>query len=231
MATVTAMLDRLSYYTGQRSTGIERAMGLAALDSAYNEILSETRCKMSLTTYTFTASSDTYSLSTMLGEVPMRIHGIDHVSSLNRIPLQERPIGDLMQYRQSADTIGEVYYYGLHDFDTISFFPNPDVGDQITIRFVPTPKNLHESTDDASNETTPSMIPPQFHWDVLFPKAVSEVMAKDGRNDDIAFWQEKYEYGMGKLKQYVASLTGQAAPMFDLVSRSVYKYNDQRGRW
>ena len=176
MATVTALLDRISYYTGLRSTGVERSMALTALDSAYNEIVSETRCKVGLSTYTFVASSDSYSLATMLGEVPMRIVGIDHVSSLNRVPLHERPIGDLMQFRQAATDIGEVYYYGLHDFDTIAFFPNPSVGDSVTIRYVPTPKDLSESTNDATNETVPSMIPPQFHWDVLFPKAMQDAM-------------------------------------------------------
>jgi len=230
MATVTQMLDRISYFTGQRSTGVERAQALVALNAAYQELLSETYIKVQRTSYTFVAQSETYDIPTILGETPLRIYNVTFDSDNVRRPLQPATADEISQYKQGLDDVGDLYLYGLPDFETLEFFPNPEIGDVITIHFVPTPKELHESTDDATNETTPSMIPPQFHWNLMVPLAMSEMMGKDARKDDVAFWHDKSQAGYRKLQQYTASLTGQPHAMYERVKNTLYRSNDIRIR-
>ena len=111
MATVTEILDRGSKATGLRSTGAERTVALQALQNAYRRAVADAEAALSLASYTFVASSDDYSLSTLCSEQPIRIYHVSVASQGADLPVQQVSFQELLDARDTSDTVGTPFYY------------------------------------------------------------------------------------------------------------------------
>jgi hypothetical protein len=107
--------------------------------------------------------------------------------------------------------------------------PTPSSGDVFKIYYVPVPPTLATATATYT-ETTPSMIPVQFHWDVLLPGMVVEMLDKDQRSKDVQFWNQRFMDGMLRLKEWSASFMGDANPSWVSGSGNSFYWDDQRSR-
>lgn len=210
MATVTALLDRASKLTGLRTTGTERALALQALQDAYTRSVMDAECSLTNATYTFIASSDDYSLTTMLAEAPTRLYSVSLGASGSTTPVQQVSLQELLEHREVGSGVGTPTMYATIGFERIAFYPNPAVGDVANVWFVDSVPTLVESGAVAGEETTPSKLPTNFHWAILLPAMVLEMLDKEQRLAESGMWNERYERGIARLQEHIGQMGGQA---------------------
>lgn len=201
MATVTQLLDRGSQLTGLAASGTERTLALYSLQDVYNEVVEECDLNETDASFTFDESKRTWSLSTDMS-----------LSDVYRIKHIRRTTTGLGEYLEHVDPSVEMGLagqglasgiprkYAVKNFDEIRFWPIPDSGDAIQITYIAAPPTLVESAPGAGEESTPSKVPELFHWSVLLPGMVVQMLDKDQRSEDASFWQARYEAGKQALK-------------------------------
>lgn len=232
MATVTQLLDRGSMVTGMRRLGEERDMALFALNNAYLRAVSDADVGDSQVSGAFGSAADVYAFASILSGSPAPLKltyvGIETgggTSTVEQVSMQE-----LMDMRMTSEALGYPIAYAINGFNGISFYPNPAATDRFVIRGAFQPKELVESAPTVTQETTPTSIPVLFHWDVLLPGMVMEMMDKDARNDNVNFWAQRYERGIARLQQYAGDMGGNANRAYvGYDNRSPY-YPDARNR-
>lgn len=230
MATVTQLLDRGCRITGLRTTGTERELALQALQDAYTRAVLDSECSLSTVAYTFVASSDNYDLSTILGEQPLRLYHVSLTTSAGNTPMQQVSFQELLDIRENNNSPGPSYVYATVGFNDIAFYPNPAVGESIRVWYVDDVPTLHETDNVAPEETTPSMIPAAFHWSVLLPGMVLEMLDKDQRAAEADMWMRRYERGIARLVEHIGQFGGEANRAYLKKGVARYRYNDQLGR-
>lgn len=229
MATVTEILNRAGYITGHRADGIERTLALQSINNAYSRAVMESECKVEFSEGEIIASGDLYNFVFLLGNQPYKLVHVAINESGN--PLQQVSFLE-MQEERAANPIGSgtPYMYSTPDWESISFYPNPSPGDIITAYYVPPVPELVETAPAAGQETTPSMIPAQFHWDVLLPGTVLEMMDKDSRAEEAGIWAQRYTNGVNRMQEWMGQFAGTANRAFVSKGRTGLRYNDQRRR-
>lgn len=231
MPTVTALLDRGSRVTGLRTTGTERALALEALQDAYRRAVLDAECYPELDSYTFVASSDNYSLLTMLGKQPGKLMHVTLNASTQPYHLQQVSHQELLDMRAAEDASGTPFYYAVIGFDRIAFYPNPAIGNTTDVWYQPDTLILHETVATSGvQETTPSMIPVQFHWSVLFPGMVLEMLDKDQRIAESQTWQARYDRGIARLQEHIGQMGGNANRAYATKGRGFSWRSDERRR-
>ena len=212
IATVVQLLDRASKLTGLRTTGTERELALQALQDAYSRAVMDAECSLATVSYTFVAASDDYSLTTMLAEQPTRLYQLSLVNSGVTTPLQQVSYQELLEMRDGVDANGSPTYYATIGFERVAFYPNPDVGDVLRTWYMDPVPTLVESAVGigAGEEITPSKLPANFHWAILLPAMVLEMLDKEQRLAESGMWNERYERGIARLQEHIGQMGGQA---------------------
>lgn len=230
MATVTEILDRASRVTGLRTSGSERTVALQALQNAYRRAMLESECDPQYVSYTIAASSDDYDLATVLGATPVRLMHVSLGTSGGRMNLQQVSMAELLDNREREEVVGLPCMYATIGFDRIAFWPNPSVGDTVRFWYLADTPTLVESGAGAGEETTPSKVPVSFHWDILLPGTVLELLDKDQRNEEASFWGARYERGIARLMEHIGQMGGEANRAYlGTMGRHAY-YRDERIR-
>lgn len=227
MSNPAEMIGRATQVTGLRSVagGRERALALDSLNNAYKRVLMDTECAITSNTYTFVAAASSYTLTTVTaGATPMKIYHVAYNSGGGPLGLDQCSYQELLDHRAMEDTVGTPALYAMRDWRTICFYPNPAIGDTVTVQYVETP------TDLADNTVPPSLVPVQFHWDVLFPAMVMDMMLKDQKIEEAKYWQEKYERGIARMQEWIGQFGGNANRMYIGPSTTGSIYNDMRTR-
>lgn len=233
MATVTELLDRGVQLTGLRSSGTERTLALNALQNAYTRTVMESECYIATASYTFAASTNEYSVSAVCGTTPLKIRNMVMVDGgLSRTlhgTSEDQLIGRL---RNDNVATGNTYLYAALGTNNLMFYPKPRVGDVVNVYYVPNVPTLVDatSTTAANSEITPTYVPVQWHYDVLLPALVVEMLDKDQRPQDVQFWQSRYVDGMARMKEWSAHFMGDATPAYIDTGNTGVFYEDQRRR-
>lgn len=231
MATVTELLDRASRITGLRNTGTERTIALQALQNAYRRVVMDAEATPANASYTFVAKSDTYSLATLCGATPVRLLHVGLQSSGGRMNLEQTSMQELMDYRQTENAEGIPCLYATIGFSDIAFYPSPAVGDRLSIWYLADTPTLVESGPAAGQESTPSKVPVAFHWDLLLPGMVLEMLDKDQRSKDVDFWAGRYERGLQRFQDHIGQMGGEANRAYVAIAGRRPFLRDERQRW
>lgn len=234
MATVTEILDRGSHVTGLLTTGTERTLALNALNDVYLDAILATGCHQNQSTHTFSTSAGIYTLSTDLSLSDcMQIIDITISSGAYNRKLAQKPVSWITQRRSGLAVAGLPRNFAMVGTTKIMLYPNPSAGSTATITYVQNPtKALHETTADATNETTPTGIPEQFHYSVLLPGLVVQMLDKDQREQLGGIWNERYQAGLYKLAEFTAAFGGTDGAIEDHIHDDGYGLpNDYRGRY
>lgn len=230
MPTVTELLNRGSRITGLRTTGSEREIALEALQDAYRRALIDAEAYPEMVSHTITEVGDTYILETMLGEAPAKLLHVSQTTAANPFPLQQVSHQEILDLRDLSTTQGTPAYYAAVGWDRIAFCPNPAVGDQINFWYIPDTPTLVEADPAVGEEISPTMIPVQFHWAVLLPGMVLELLDKDQRIAESNTWQERYERGIARLQEFMGQFGGTANRAYVKKSSGFRGLNDERRR-
>lgn len=230
MATVTELLDRASRITGLRNTGSERVVALQALQNAYRRAMLDSECDPQYVSYTVVSGADSYTLATILGATPVRLLHVSMGSSGGRMNLDQVSMQELLDYREAQEAVGIPCMYATIGFDRIAFYPNPSAGDTLRIWYLADTPTLIESAPGAGQETTPSKIPVAFHWDVLLPGLVLELLDKDQRMEEASFWGNRYEKGIARLQEHIGQMGGDANRAYVAVGGRRPFFKDERIR-
>lgn len=164
-------------------------------------------------------------------------------------PLQYISNVELLEYRRGFESAGFSRFYSITGNAILNTWPNQAPGDQITINYVPLPPKLDEidnrpagrwdeaiwdlsQWDDFRGvESTPSLIPIQFHWNTLLAGVVVQAFDKDQRITDAQFWQARYEAGLAKMHLWAATYGNiEPAVIFDGTTNGFFKWPDQYNR-
>lgn len=231
MATATQILDRACRITGLRTTGSERALALQALQDAYIRSVLDSECSLSSTTYNIPSVADSYSLTTITTTAPMRLYYVGISSNGQNYPLQQVSYAELLERRELDSLPGSPTIYATVGFESIAMYPNPSTSDTLTVVWVPMVPTLTEGTPGAGEEASPSKLPVAFHWSVLLPSTVLEMLDKDQRAEESALWHQRYVDGIARLQEHIGQMGGQANRAWLARGSSRSPYNDQRGRW
>lgn len=210
MATVIQLLDRACRITGMRTTGTEREIALEALQDAYRRVVIDAECSLDSVAYTVVSSDDSYSLSTILAEEPLRLYHVSVVADGVRRTVQQVSFQELLDERELGEVSGSPYLYAISGFDTIHLHPAPTVGSELTIWFVKDVLTLVEEAEIASEEESPSSVPAAFHWACLLPAVVLELLDKDQRATESSMWQQRYANGISRLIEHIGQFGGEA---------------------
>jgi hypothetical protein len=163
-------------------------------------------------------------------------------------PLFHVSEGEILEYRRGFEAISYTRMYALAGANMLRLFPSPGRNETLTITYVPMPPLLSETDDrpaamwdtavfDLSqfgdwqgSETSPSLIPLQFQWNVLLSGAVVQLLEKDQRLDDAMYWRAKYEEGIAKMHLWHNTYGGEPTPIFDKSRPRFVAYPDEYGR-
>lgn len=230
MPTVTQILDRGSRITGLRTSSTERALALAALQQAYRRAVMDAEVSLSSFDYTFLTAEDDYALTDVCDEQPTRLYHVAMTSQGDEVPVQQTSFQELLDMRDNSVGNGGPGYYATIGFERVAFFPNPTAGDTVKVWFMPDVPELGEEDPDFFGETTPSKIPVAFHWDVLLPGMVVEMLDKDQRIQEAQFWMDRYHKGIARLQEHIGQMGGEANRAYLKKMMSRYRYNDSLGR-
>lgn len=231
MATVTEILDRVSRKTGTMATGNERADALAALNSVYQRAVLQSECYANETTYTFTASSDSYAVSAIATDI-LLIQNIVHNAGSYYKNLLQKPIGWLKARRNGSNPGGYPRIYSMLGTNKIAFYPNPNVNDTVDVTYIQVPPTLVESGPSAGEESTPTAIPAVFHDDVLMAGTIVHMLEEDQRSGDADRWAQRYQAGLYALSEYANTFGGSDQAIQDHVNTFEYNVaNDFRSRY
>jgi hypothetical protein len=146
-------------------------------------------------------------------------------------PLQQVSLQELLDIKQVDNGSGSPYCYATSGFDTIYFYPNPASGEVVSIYYVDDVPELVEADAVAGQEETPTAIPAAFHWSVLLPATVLQMLDKDQRLAESQLWEERYARGLAKLIEHVGQFGGEANRAYVKKGMRRFKFNDQRSRW
>lgn len=207
MANVSVILDRACQLTGLNSTaaGTERVMALAVLENVYQRVLMETECTVASASYTVAATANDYDVSAVLGTTPLKIRRLQADIGTGVSDLWIVSEDELLSQRESLGSPATPFLVAPMGMSKLMFYPNPGVGTVIKSYYVPTPTALTDATS-----SSPSAVPAQFHWDVLLPGVVVDLLAKDQRIGDMQAWNGIYEMGLSRMKEHSASFLGDA---------------------
>lgn len=232
MPTVTEILDRGARITGLRTSSTERALALQALQQAYRRSVMDAELSLSSFDYTFLDDEDDYALTDTCDEQPVRLYHVALTSQGDEIPIQQVSFQELLDIRDNNTGNSGPGYYAVIGFERIAFWPNPTAGDTIKTWFIPDVPELVEPDPDnpVGSETTPSKIPVAFHWDVLLPGMVVEMLDKDQRAQEAQFWMDRYHRGIARLQEHIGQMGGDANRAYVKKIMSRYRHNDQLGR-
>lgn len=169
-------------------------------------------------------------------------------SNATSYPLIHVQDAELLDMRRGFTASGLSRMYSLAGTGIMRLWPAPKAGESITFTYVPYPPELTEGTDrppalwdtavwglsewdDAIGaESTPSMVPPQFHWNTLLAGTVVQLFDKDARMENVQFWQSRYEAGLEKMMMWHATYGGDNPPVFDRTRPEWSLYPDQAPR-
>jgi hypothetical protein len=175
-------------------------------------------------------------------------HIVYRQSTASSYPLIFVSTNELLEYRRGFESTGYTRMYSIRGQGIVSLWPRPSLDDEIEITYVPLPPKLDEidnrpagwdnaiwdlsEWDDVRGvESTPSLVPIQFHWNTLLPGVVVQAFDKDQRTSDVQFWQTRYEAGLAKMHLWLATYGNvEAAPVFDSVSPRFNQWPDQYSR-
>lgn len=233
MATATQILDRASMVTGLFSTGNERTMGFQALQNSYIRAVMDAQVMISTATASLTASTSEYTISSAFGVTPLRITDMTLISGTDIRQLKAMPESWITENDINSQYSAYPEYFATLGSSKIILFPRPTSGLSLKMYYVPNPPTLIESsaTPGAGEEVTPSYIPVQFHWDVLYAGLVTELFDKDQRSKDVQFWQQRYMDGLARLRQWSASFAGEADGTWIPRGNGNILFPDQRSRY
>lgn len=206
MPTVTEILDRGSKITGLKPTGSERLLALQSLQDAYRRALLDTECSVVFENHSFLTSQDDYTFSVIGIGQPLKL---THVS-VNDQAVQQVSFQELLDLRDSYNGAGTPRYYATVGFQGIAFFPNPEVASNARIWYVEDVPELVEATPSTGQESTPTQVPLQFHWSVLLPGMVLEMLMKDQRLAEWQMWESRYEHGIARMQEWIGQFGGEA---------------------
>lgn len=253
MATVTQLLDRGSQITGLQNTGTERELARLSLEDVYRNVVSETEVRERTISHTFSTTSDEYLLEDLgFSTLPLKIKSITYSGSApGSYRLKHVSEDELLEYKRGFSRSSYSRLYTMKGSDTIMFWPNPQAGESVTVRFIPDTAVLSETIDvvaspfiwgvslwgvgvwgsgltDPGIESTPRAVPTQFHWNVLLPGLVVQMLDKDQRLDEAATWQQRYEVGLSKMKLWLDTFGGQPTDIFVDSGVKFSTFPDQR---
>lgn len=233
MATATQILDRASMVTGLFSTGNERTLAFQALQNAYVRSLMDSEAVVSSTSASLTAGTNEYTISTLFGVTPLKIRDMILVNGNDYVQLDRVPEDRLFEDDLGPQYNGYPQEYAALGTTKILLYPRPSSGLSLKMYYVPNAPTLIESsaTPGAGEEITPSYIPVQFHWDVLYAGLVTELFDKDQRTKDVQFWNQRYLDGLSRLRAWSASFAGDANGSWVKRGRNGIRYPDQRSRY
>lgn len=233
MATVTQILDRAARITGLRMTAgtTERALALAALNDVYARAVSEAETHLDYASYTIPTSEDVYYLADICSEEPQKLVDVSLNDQLGLGPLQQVSFPELREEHESHLSAGSPYMYAVVGFDRIAFEPNVSVGDTVNVWYVPPVPELVEDGPAANQQSTPSWVPNAFHWDVLLPGIVIQMLDKDQRIAEGGTWNTRYENGLARLKEYMGQVGGTANRAYLPKPMGRYSRPDERRRF
>lgn len=217
MATVAELTERVNQVTRTDNTAAsaERTLALACLNDAYQQAVVDTECLRGSTTANLTSGTASYDLTAS----PFNISGLmalryitvsgDGISNRLLERVAEHEILSLSQGTSGAP----VCKYAIPAINTILFWGTPGSSVTATLSYVKAPKLLHESTADATYETTPSAFPARFHYDLLVNLAAALVYEYEGKSDQAAFFRAQYERALSKFSAYVERFGGLQQPI------------------
>jgi hypothetical protein len=209
VATVTQIADRASQLTGLAATGTERVLTLAAMNNANLRAVMDTEVKLTSGSYVFTTDTTIHTLATMLpNNTPLKLKDITLLSGGYYHNLEKVSYDEVRGNLLTSDDDGITQMYAMMGVGSVHFWPAPSIGDTAYITYVDTPKELVESGATSAQETTPTTIPAQWHWDVLLPGTVLQLLDKDQRGKDVEFWLARYGEGIGRMKEWVNTFGG-----------------------
>lgn len=175
-------------------------------------------------------------------------HVVYNQSTASSYPLVHVSVNELLEYRRGFESTGYTRMYAMSGQNLMRLWPRPQAGDSIDITFIPLPPKLSENDDRPANwdnaiwdlsqwddirgvESTPSLVPIQFHWNTLLPGVVVQALDKDQRTSDAQLWQARYEAGIAKMHLWLATYANtEASPVFDSVSPRFSQWPDQYSR-
>lgn len=168
--------------------------------------------------------------------------------SNSAFPLVHVSESEMLEYRRGYTAQGYSRIYSLAGTGILRMWPRPAIGDSITVTFVPLPPELTEGTDrppaiwdeavwglsewddDRGAESAPRQVPIQFHWSVLLPGVVVQLLDKDQRMEQVNWWQGRYEAGIEKMMMWHAQYGGEPNTVFDRTRPEFINYPDQWNR-
>lgn len=239
MATVTQLLNRISNISGLYKTGEERQLALDALNNAYLDTVMRTECAEKIINTAVSAATvnpgsslnNDFVLSSFTGgSAPIKIKSIvvNDANAAN-YPLLQVSEDELLEYRRGYEATAYVRLYSIAGSNIIRFWPTPKSEDIMSLTIIPQPPRLVEALPLAGEETTPSLVPELFHWNVLLPGAMIEAMDKDGDSSRASDWMSRYESGIMRMQEWLNTFGGEPSAVFTPTSTRFVLYPDQRG--
>lgn len=228
MATVTQLLDRGCNVTGLRNTGSERALALQALNNSYMRAVADAELRVAQVAQ---AAAGTPSVDT---EWPLpsalKLRGVSVLRHGAQCPLEQVSEDEfLMHASVPGGGDGIPRYFAVFGTGHYRVYPSATASTSMRVSYVPTPPVLVESAPAVGQETSPSYVHALWHWDVLLPGMVLELLDKDQRKTDVDFWAGRYQAGLERMRQWSASFGGDANRMFVSSSGAgVGRFPDQR---
>lgn len=233
MATVTNILDRAARITGLRMTSTERDLALEALQDVYRQVVSQTESYLSTATYNVTESVDGYALDDVLsGVAPLKLAHVSIENGGVQSPLQQVSLQELLDLRDTfTGEGGSPFYYAANGFTGLEFYPNPAAGDVINVVYIADVPTLVEFDPQAGEEITPTQVPEQFHFSILLPGIVLQMLEKDQRLAEADLWQGRFDRGMNRMQEWIGQFGGEFNRAYVAKGAKRWRFNDQRSRF
>lgn len=172
-------------------------------------------------------------------------------------PLKQISEQEMLNYQEGINTVGYTKFYSMLGHKLMRVYPRPTVGSRVRIAYIPRPPELIEgdtavqnfsaiwgtsvwnqfswgtagTTGQVISETFPSLIPPQFHWSVLLPAVVIQLLDKDQRTADVQFWMQRYQQGLNKMHEWMAQFGGDPTVVYDGRPVGYSVWPDQNTWW
>lgn len=166
------------------------------------------------------------------GETALKLAHVSIESNAGQIPLQQVSLQELLDIRdsQSGDG-GTPYYYAANGFTALEFYPNPAVGDVLSIVYIPDVPTLTEGVPASGEEDTPSLVPAQFHFSVLLSGIVLQMLDKDQRLAESDMWQARFDRGLAQMQEWIGQFGGEFNRAYLRKGLKMHRFNDTRSRW
>lgn len=208
MTVVTDIADLVCQTTGLSTASTERAIVLAAMNYVYKRAVRQSGCyRKALTAAALTSGASSYTIGTspFTDTDIARIRYLTNTASGQTVTLEEISEADLLRLQESSGS-GSPSYYNI-TYPTIRFWPTPGASESIGGSYEAYPKTLHESTSDATNETTPTAFPAEFRDSILFHGAVARSYEYRNLADSTYHWTQ-YTQGVAELIEFINQVSG-----------------------